>query len=51
MSTRISIIYGFGFHCDCNDEALIEFIKKHKIRATKKLSKADAQYYTINDAL
>lgn len=30
MSMKTSIIYGFGFHCDCNDEALIEFIKKHK---------------------
>lgn len=27
MSMKTSIIYGFGFHCDCNDEALIEFIK------------------------
>lgn len=30
MSMRTSIIYGFGFHSDCEPAKFVEFLKKHK---------------------
>lgn len=30
MSMRSSFIYGYGFNCDCDDGALVDFIKEHK---------------------
>lgn len=30
MSMTSRCVYGFGFHCDCNEDVLIEFIKAHK---------------------
>lgn len=30
MSMEISFAYGYGFYCDCSEEKLIDFIKKHK---------------------
>lgn len=30
MSMRSSHVYGYGFHCDCEDQKIIEFIKSHK---------------------
>ena len=30
MSMRTSIIYGYGFHTDCEEKKLIDFIKNHK---------------------
>ena len=30
MSMRSSFIYGYGFHCDCDDEKLAAFVKNHK---------------------
>ncbi len=30
MSMRTSFAYGYGFYCDCSEEKLIDFIKKHK---------------------
>lgn len=30
MSMRSSFIYGYGFNCNCDDGALVDFIKKHK---------------------
>lgn len=25
-----SIVYGYGFHCDCDDQKFVDFIKNHK---------------------
>lgn len=30
MSMRSSLIYGYGFNSDCDEEKLIDFIKEHK---------------------
>lgn len=41
MSMQSSFIYGFGFHCECNDTNLIEFIKSHKISFCKSQKEMD----------
>lgn len=30
MSMRSSLVYGYGFNSDCDEEKLIDFIKEHK---------------------
>lgn len=30
MSMESGFIYGYGFHCDCDEEKLIDVIKEHK---------------------
>lgn len=30
MSMKSTFIYGYGFYCDCDNEKLIDFVKKHK---------------------
>ena len=40
---KSSFVYGYGFHCDCDDEKLIDFVKAHKEAFCK--SKAEIKLY------
>lgn len=47
MSMRSSLIYGYGFNCDCDDDKLIDFVKAHK----EAFCKSDAEIKMYEEML